>query len=68
VYELVDQLGKHIDGQFYGEELIPVTVPKKRANPILKNCARGTGTVVSNILSAGPVILQISTRGYLHPP
>ena len=26
VYELQDLLGKHIDGQFYGEELSPVTV------------------------------------------
>jgi hypothetical protein len=36
VYELVDLLGKHIDGQFYGEELTPVIVPTNRAYPILK--------------------------------
>jgi hypothetical protein len=29
VYELVDLLGKHIEGQFYAEELSPVIVTKK---------------------------------------
>ena len=28
VYELQDLLGKHIDGQFYAEELSPVNVTK----------------------------------------
>jgi hypothetical protein len=36
VYELIDLLGKHIDGQFYGEELSPVIVSKNRTYPILK--------------------------------
>jgi phosphopantetheine adenylyltransferase len=29
VYELVDLLGKHIEGKFYAEELSPVIVTKK---------------------------------------
>jgi hypothetical protein len=36
VYELVNLLGKHVDDQFYGEELSPVIVSKNRTYPILK--------------------------------
>jgi hypothetical protein len=36
VYELLDLLGEHIEGQFYWEELTPVIVPKSRTYPILK--------------------------------
>jgi hypothetical protein len=64
VYELVDLLGKHIDGQFYGEELVPVIVPKSGPTPYLKYCVRGFETVVSNILSAGLLILQNSTSAF----
>jgi hypothetical protein len=64
VYELVDLLGKHIDGQFYGQELVPVIVTKNRSYPSLKYCVRSSDTVVSNIFSAGLVILQNSTRGF----
>jgi hypothetical protein len=33
-------LGKHIDGQFYGEELSPVIVAKNLTYPILKILAK----------------------------
>ncbi len=46
MYELQDLLGKHIDGQFYAEELSPVTVTNATTYAINKNCIGGT---------AGPV-------------
>ena len=46
VYELQDLLGKHIDGQFYGEELSPVTVTNATTYAIDKILRRrGLGTV-----------------------
>jgi hypothetical protein len=36
VYELVDLLGKHIEGQFYAEELSPLVVTKNTVYPIDK--------------------------------
>jgi hypothetical protein len=36
MYELVDLLGKHSDGQFYGEEISPVIVTKYKAYAIDK--------------------------------
>jgi hypothetical protein len=36
VYELSDLLGKHIEGQFYAEELSPVIDTKNRVYPIDK--------------------------------
>jgi hypothetical protein len=36
VYELVDLLGKHMEGQFYAEELSPVIVTKKKVYHIDK--------------------------------
>jgi hypothetical protein len=36
VYELVDLLGKHIEGQFYAEDLSPVIVTKKTVYHINK--------------------------------
>ena len=36
VYELQDLLGKHIDGQFYAEELSPVRITKKTTYAIDK--------------------------------
>ena len=38
ISELQDLLGKHIDGQFYAEELIPVLVTKNTTSAIDKNC------------------------------
>ena len=36
VYELQDLLGKHIDGQFYAEELSPVLITKNTTYAIDK--------------------------------
>ena len=45
MYELQDLLGKHIDGQFYAEELSPVTVTNATTyaiDKILRRRGRGT--------------------------
>ena len=46
VYELQDLLGKHIDGQFYAEELSPVLDTKATTYAVEKYCVRGAAVTV----------------------
>jgi hypothetical protein len=56
LYKLVDLLGKHIEGQFYEEELSPVLVPKNRTYPILK--------ILSKRVRNGSIIYLVRWAGY----
>jgi hypothetical protein len=61
VYELVDLLGKHIDDQFYGEEINPVIVTNTAY--LIKYCARKSEKALSNISFAVEDITLILIRG-----
>jgi hypothetical protein len=68
VYELVDQLGKHIDCQFYAEELSPVIVMKHTAYPIDKILRKRVRNGSIEYLVRWKDISRISIRGYLPLP
>ena len=55
VYEIQELLGKHIDGQFYAEELSPVTVTKATTYAIDKILRRG---------SSGSLEYLVRWKGY----
>jgi hypothetical protein len=65
VYDFADLLGKHIEGQFYAEELSPVIATKNTVYPIDKILRKRFETVVLNFLSGGAVLLQILIPGFL---